>query len=162
MNSADVEMDTCDDYMADDEQEQEGQEQTEDYLQENRNVRELAMLRREIETLVQRGICPPATWYEHRYSNLQTYAELGWASMAHRFQHTDRYIMDTSMNILNNLEDLMEEFHQKRYFHLRNYQHLVDDIHNLWNYYKITYIGNESDPDVGDLIVGLTHMMSHL
>jgi hypothetical protein len=152
-------MDTRDDYMADDEQEQ---EQEQEHTEESRNVRELTMLRREIETILERGICPPAAWYEHRYHNLETYAELGWSSMAHRFQRIDRYIQDTSMNILNNLEDLIEEFHRKRHFHLRHYQHLLDDIQNLWNYYKMTYIGNETDPDVGDLIVDLTHMMSNL
>ena len=44
----------------------------------------------------------------------------------------------------------------------RQKQHCIHDIQNLWNYYKSTYIGDESDPDVGDLIVGLTHMMANL
>ena len=155
MNPVDVEMD----YMADDEQEQ---SQTEDHLQENSNVRELEMLRREIDQLQVQGISPPATWYERRYINLQTYSELGWSSMAHRFHRIDRYIQDTSMNILNNLEELLDEYHHKQYFNLRHYQHLIHDIQHLWTYYRSTYLGTESDPDVGDLIVGLTHMMSHL
>ena len=120
------------------------------------------MLRREIDALMERGISPPPHWYEHRYQNLQTYSELGWLSTAQRFHRLDRYIHDTAMNILNNLEDLMESYHRKQYFNLRHYQHLIHDIQNLWNYYKSTYIGDESDPDVGDLIVGLTHMMANL
>lgn len=152
----DVEMD----YMADTEEDQ-SQAQAQD-LQENPNVRELDMLRREIDQLQAQGISPPASWYEHRYQNLQTYSELGWSSMAHRFHRIDRYIQNTSMNILNNIEDLMETYHRRQHFNLRNYQHLIHDIQDLWNYYKDTYIGTESDPDVGDLIVGLTHMMSHL
>lgn len=160
MNSTDVEMDTHDEYMADDEQEQEQPEEQDP--QESANVRELAMLRREIDTLMERGISPPTHWYEHRYQNLQTYSELGWSSTAQRFHRLDRYIHDTAMNILNNLEDLMESYHRKQYFNLRHYQHLIHDIQNLWNYYKSSYIGDESDPDVGDLIVGLTHMMANL
>ena len=111
---------------------------------------------------MERGISPPTHWYEHRYQNLQTYSELGWSSTAQRFHRLDRYIHDTAMNILNNLEDLMESYHRKQYFNLRHYQHLIHDIQNLWNYYKSSYIGDESDPDVGDLIVGLTHMMANL
>lgn len=152
MNPNNVEMD----YMADDEQEQEQD------AHESANVRELAMLRREIDTLMEREISPPALWYEHRYHNLQIYSELGWSSMAHRFHRLDRYIYDTSMNIMNNLEDLMESYYRTQCFHLRHYQHLIHDIQNLWNYYKSTYIGDETDSDVGDLIVGLTHMMANL
>jgi len=152
----DVEMD----YMADTEEEQ-VQEQTDDHLQCS-NVRELEMLRREIDHLQAQGISPPVAWYEQRYLNLQTYSELGWSCMAHSFYRIDSYIHNTSLNILNNLEDLMEEHHRNQYFNLCNYQHLIRAIWDLWTYYKTTYIGSESDPDVGDLIVGLTHLMSHL
>jgi hypothetical protein len=156
---ADIEMHSQDDqYMADDEYDN----HTEDHLQKNTNVRELEMLCREIDHLMAQGISPPESWYEKRYINLQVYSELGWSSMAYRFQRMDRYIENTSMNIMNNLEDLLEEYHQKGHFHLRHYQHAVHDIQDLWNYYKTTYIGDESDPDVGDLIAGLTHMMSNL
>lgn len=156
----DIEMESH--YMADDEEEQEHTHNTEPHFTKNSNVRELEMLCREIDHIMANGISPPEAWYERRYENLQTYSELGWTSMAQRFHHIDHYIQNTSMNILNNLEDLMEEYHNKQFFHLRNYQHLLHDIGELWTYYQTTYIGNESDPDVGELIVGLTHMMRHL
>ena len=143
-------------YMADDEQD------TEEHLEKNSNVRELETLREEIDAIMEQGLSPPHAWYQKRYNNIQIYSELGWSSMAYRFQRMDRYIQNTAINIMNNIEDLLEEFHQKQHFNLRYYQHMVHDIEDLWTYYKTTYIGDESDPEVGDLIVGLSHMMSNL
>ncbi len=142
--------------MADDEQD------TQDHLEKNSNVQELEHLREEIDSMMNNGMSPPATWYERRYHNIQIYSELGWTHMASRFDGIDRYIHATAMNIMNNIEDLLEDFHRKGHFHLRHYQYMIHDIENLWNYYKTTYIGNESDPEVGDLIIGLTHMLSNL
>ena len=131
-------------------------------VEKNENVRELERLREEIDQLQAQGISPPLTWYEERFHHLVTYSELGWASMAERFHGLDRYIENTSLNILHNLEDLVESFYQNGHFNLRHYQHLLHDIETLWNYYQTTYLGEESDPEVGDLIVGLTHLMRNL
>lgn len=152
----DIEMQEQEQYMADDE------EEAEQHLEKNSNVQELESLREEIDSIMEQGLSPPHAWYQKRYINIQIYSELGWSSMAYRFQRTDRYIQNTAINIMNNIDDLCEEFHQKQHFNLRYYQHMVHDIEDLWNYYKTTYIGDESDPDVGDLIVGLTHMMTNL
>ena len=153
---ADVEED-----MQDVQYQQEQQEQLQ-HLEKNNNVRELEQLREEIDSIMANGISPPEAWYQKRYINIQIYSELGWTHMAQRFDGIDRYIHNTAMNIMNNIEDRLEEFHQKGHFHLRYYHHLIHDIEELWNYYKTTYIGEESDPEVGDLIVGLTHMLSNL
>jgi hypothetical protein len=150
----DIEMENH--YMGDDERD------TQEHLEKNSNVRELEQLREEIDSIMANGISPPEAWYQKRYINIQIYSELGWSHMAQRFDRIDRYIHNTAMNIMNNIEDLLEGFHRKGHFQLRYYQHLIHDIETLWNYYKTTYIGNESDPDVGDLIVGLTHMLSNL
>jgi hypothetical protein len=150
----DIEME--DQYMGDDERD------TQEHLEKNSNVRELEQLREEINSIMTNGISPPEAWYQKRYINIQIYSELGWSHMAQRFDGIDRYIHNTAMNIMNNIEDLLEDFHRKGHFHLRHYQYMIHDIETLWNYYKTTYIGNESDPDVGDLIVGLTHMLSNL
>ena len=152
-STEDIEMQ--EDYIADDEGETE-------HLEKTSNVHELESLRDEIDAMMEQGLSPPHAWYQKRYNNIQIYSELEWSSMAYRFQQTDRYIQNTALNIMNNIEDLLEEFHQAHHFNLKYYQHMVHDIEDLWTYYKTNYIGDESDLEVVDLIVGLTHMMSNL
>lgn len=129
---------------------------------ENSNVQELRRLLREIDHIMEQGISPPASWYEKRYKQIEIYAELGWMQMARRFENCDGYLYNASLNTMNRLEDRMDEYHRKGYFDLQEYQYLLSDIDAIWNYYTTKYIGNESDPDVGDLIVGLTHLMNKL
>jgi hypothetical protein len=130
------------------------------YASKSKNVRELEMLRHEIDNILGNDIEPPHSWYETRYNHIEIYSELGWLSLAHRFYQKDHYMHDSAQNVIHNLEVLQKQFHQTRQFHLPYYQHLIHDIENIWNYYQDKYIGDESDPDIGDLIVGLTYISS--
>jgi hypothetical protein len=157
-------MDSSEDYMGDDEADffVPPEQESMNIEQPNHNVRELEMLRREIDFIMEHGLRPPLSWYEKRIHNIQTYSELGWYQMAERFNNLDHYIHSTALNILNNIEEQLEHYRHEEIFHLRHYQHMIHDIEEVWKYYQTTYIGNESDPDVGDLIVGLTHLMHNM
>ena len=136
-------------YMADDEA---------DANKESKNVKELRELRREIDRIVAEGLCPSEEWYEARRCTIETYSELDWSGLVDRFDEHDLYMHSTALNIMYSIQVLLEEYDQMGHFDLRNFQHLIHDIHNIWTYFKDKYIGEETDTDVCDLIVGLSHI----
>ena len=136
-------------YMADDEA---------DANKESKNIKELRELRREIDRIVAEGLCPPEEWYQTRRCTIVTYSELDWRGLVDRFDEHDLYMHSTALNIMYNIQVLLEEHDQMGHFDLRNFQHLIHDIHNIWTHFKNKYIGEETDTDVCDLIVGLSHI----
>ena len=147
MQAENIEMNQ--EYMADDES---------DENTENKNLKELRKQRREIDKIMEEGIVLYETWYLIRCRTIQTYSELDWSGLVERFREHDRYMCDTASNILYNIQELLHEYTHKRHFDLRNYQHLIHDIENIWIHFTDKYIGEEKNIDVCELIVGLSHM----
>jgi hypothetical protein len=126
---------------------------------EESNWDKLQKLCHEIEQIIINMTDPPLSWYLERYDMILIYSRLEWSAFAKHCGEYDNYIVDTSLIIIDNIEYLLDEFHQTGKFHLRFYQIMLQDINNLWRYYTETYIGEERDPDIGDLIMSLTHKL---
>jgi len=154
-----MDIEISDNYMGDDECENVPEAVQ---LEKNDNLKELEVLRQEIDFMIQQGIDPPKDWYRIRHNNIQIYSGLGWSAFAKRFDNIDYHLQNTALNIMNNIEDLLEEFDDHGYFNLRYYQHLIHDIENMWHYYTTTYIGDETDLQVSDLIIDLSHILSKM
>ena len=67
----------------------------------------------------------------------------------------DEYINETAAHILELIGDLVEERGVKREFNLAKYYRAILNIKELWAYYKDSYMGDESDTNIVDLIEGL-------
>ena len=101
------------------------------------------------------GIKPTDDWYNKRFHYINTYASINWSDLSSRFNNKDEYINETAAHILELIADLVEERSVKREFNLAKYYRAILNIKELWAYYKDSYMGDESDTNVVDLIEGL-------
>ena len=125
------------------------------HLDQLDNEEQLNLILREINHIMWHGIKPTDDWYNERFHYINTYASINWSDLSSRFDNKDDYINETAAHILELIADLVEERSVKREFNLAKYYRAILNIKELWAYYKDSYMGDESDTNVVDLIEGL-------
>lgn len=119
------------------------------------NAKILDQLRQEIEHIMSHNLSPNEGWYDERYQYIALYSKIDWQGMMTKFQNKDKYIYETARYIMRHLEELVDERGTKPNFNLQTYYRVIHDIQNLWYYYSQTYLGDETDESVIDLIQGM-------
>jgi hypothetical protein len=122
------------------------------------NAKQLDILHREVAYIIRNGINPVDEWYDDRFEYIIKYSQLNWNELAERFNDRDKYIYDTSIEIIKLINRLVEERATKRYFYIPTYHTMIYHIKNCWDYYNNTYICGETDIDVVDLVEGMTFL----
>ena len=116
------------------------------HLDQLDNEEQLNLILREINHIM---------WHNERFHYINTYASINWSDLSSRFDNKDEYINETAAHILELIGDLVEERGVKREFNLAKYYRAILNIKELWAYYKDSYMGDESDTNIVDLIEGL-------
>ena len=122
------------------------------------NVKQLEILHREASYITIKGIKPVEDWYDNRFEYISKYSELSWSELMERFKSKDKYIYDTSMQIIQLINRLFEERSTNRLFNIPTYHTMILYVKNIWEYYNSTYVCGESDIDMVDLIEGMTFL----
>lgn len=128
------------------------------HIAEYDNAKQLELLKREINHIVIHNITPSEGWFDERFKYVHTYSKLDWADLAQRFHSRDSYIYGNAMGIIHSLSEIMEEYSMRPNFHLTTYYNAITLIYQVWNYYHRTYMGDETDDDVVDLIEKIRFM----
>jgi hypothetical protein len=128
------------------------------HIKDFSNEKQLDLLRREVGHIVDHGLFPSEEWYDKRFEHINMYSQLTWIETANRFHNKDQYIHDTSLQTMGLLDELIEERGTRPNFNILTYHRVINNIYNIWNYYSQTYMGNEDDPDMMDLIEGMTFL----
>jgi hypothetical protein len=123
------------------------------------NLKRLKLLRREIQFIVKHRIQPTIEWYEERAHYIYEYETIDWIHLEIRFNQKDSKMHYTAANIIELLELLTQELATSATFTLQAYYKLIEEIHHIWTHYHTTYMGNEDDMSVVELIEDLTHLM---
>ena len=119
------------------------------------NLTQLDILNREVAYIATNGIKPLDMWFDDRFEYIYLYSQLAWNDLAERFKNKDKYIYDTSMQIIQLITRLLQERSVKRQFYVPTYHTMICYIKNVWEYYNTNYIGGEADSDVVDLVEGM-------
>ena len=119
------------------------------------NLTQLDILNREVAYIATNGIKPLDMWFDDRFEYIYLYSQLAWNELAERFKNKDKYIYDTSMQIIQLITRLLQERSVKRQFYVPTYHTMICHIKNVWEYYNTNYIGGEADSDVVDLVEGM-------
>lgn len=122
------------------------------------NLTQLLLLKSEIDHIVSHNCLPKEDWYNERIKYIRIYSQLNWNDLIQTFYGKDNYMFQMSMKIKNTCEVLLEEASTKPIFNLQLYYNLIHDIHSIWHHYFMKYMGEETDPDMIDLISNMTHM----
>jgi len=56
------------------------------------------------------------------------------------------------------IQEIMDEWAVSPVFNLSTYYQLVYNMENLINVYQTLYVGNETDEDMADLILGISQL----
>lgn len=129
-----------------------------DHIDEYDNVKQLALLKMEINHFMIHGITPHDEWFDERYKFIDTYSKLNWSDIAKKYHNRDEYMHDAAIFIIHCLDELVEERATKPTFNLRTYYNVIHAINSIWKYFKETYLTDEEDEDIDDLIIGLTNL----
>jgi hypothetical protein len=129
-----------------------------EHLQEFGNEKQLELLRKEIDHIMAHALIPSEGWYDDRFDYIAKYSQLDWKGLASRFYEKDEFMHNNACYLIELLKEIIEDRCVKPTFNLETYHLLIHNIHNIWNYYKDVYMGDETDADVLDLIEGLTFM----
>lgn len=124
-------------------------------LQRYDNEKQLNLLRKEIGHIYVHGITPSEGWYDDRFKNIYDYSKLGWSDLANRFHQKDEFICNTAIQIAREINELLEERSIRPNFPLLTYYNMINNIYNIWHYYKKVFVGDEDDASVIDLIEGM-------
>ena len=122
------------------------------------NLTQLTLLREEIQAILHHQVQPSSSWYTQRIRQIYTYAELNWNGFAADFEGKNAMLHRTALHIQGRLAYLMTEWSCGPDFSLTHYAALLNEIAALWTTYHATYVGNETDEDVLDIIQSMTHM----
>ena len=122
------------------------------------NLTQLDILNREVAYITINGINPCDDWFDDRFEYIYIYSQLSWDDLAGRFKCKDKYIYDTSMQIIQLIGRLKEERSIKKQFYIPTYHTMIFHVKNVWEYYNKNYICGESDIDVVDLVEGMTFL----
>lgn len=110
------------------------------------NETQLSLLFQELKFI---NLRPSPEWFQQRYRIIHVYSELSWAQLAKKYQHRDYYICQTAQVIFAHCAQLVDEWQTKPEFNLKTYAELIEEIYDIWNYYKSTY--NEEEEEMDDL-----------
>ena len=95
------------------------------------NAKQLDILHREVAYIIRNGINPVDEWYDDRFEYIIKYSQLNWNELAKRFNDRDKYIYDTSVEIIKLINRLIEERATKRYFYIPTYHTMIYHIKNV-------------------------------
>ena len=129
-----------------------------DHIDEYDNLKQLTLLKMEINHFMIHGITPHDEWFDERYKFIDTYSKLNWSDIAKKYHNKDQYMHGAAIFIIRCLDELIEERATKPTFNMRTYYNLIHTITSIWKYFKETYLTDEEDEDVDDLIIGLTNL----
>lgn len=119
------------------------------------NLKQLDILNREVSYITTNGIKPLDEWFDDRFEYIYVYSQLSWDDLAGRFKNKDKYIYDTSMQIIELITRLSQERSIKRQFYVPTYHTMICHIKNVWEYYNKNYICGEPDIDIVNLVEGI-------
>ena len=119
------------------------------------NLKQLDILHREVAYITRNSIKPADEWYDDRFEYIVKYSQLNWNELVQRFNYKDKYIYDTSLEIIQLLQRLIQERATTRYFYIPTYHTMLYNVKNCWEYYNDKYVCGESDTDVVDLVEGM-------
>lgn len=127
------------------------------------NMTQLQMLNQEIQHIMEHGVQPPQEWFEMRFQKVYQYSELDWIKIVKQFQGKDTsneatYIMETCHTIVLMIQTIIDEWAVSPVFNLSTYYQLINDMENLITVYRTIYIGDETDEDMADLILGISQL----
>jgi hypothetical protein len=122
------------------------------------NLEQLHSLQAELTHFVEHGVDPEEEWYTIRYSYIELYSHLRWNDFAESFKDKDDYLYEYSLAIHIMLGELIHEYSTRPTFTFELYCSIINSIAEVWEYYNKTYMGDEDDLDIVDLIESLTFM----
>lgn len=122
------------------------------------NMTQLQMLNQEIQHIMDHGIQPPQEWFEMRFQKVYQYSELNWMKLVHQFQGKDAYVTETCHTIVIMIQEIIDEWAVSPIFNLSTYYQLMYDMENLVTVYQTQYVGNGTDEDMADLILGMANL----
>lgn len=122
------------------------------------NLEQLHALQTELTHFVEHGIDPEDEWYISRYYFIELYSTLKWNDFGNSFKDRDDYLYEYSLAIHMMLGELIHEYSTRPTFTFELYCSAINSIAEVWEYYSKTYMGDEEDLDIVDLIESLTFM----
>ena len=129
-----------------------------EHLEEYDNVKQLQILKKEINHYTIHGVTPSEGWFDERFRHIDTYSKLDWIELAQRFKDEDKYMHDSAHYIRFLLDELIDERATKPTFNLTQYNQLLHIISNVWEHYVHAYLDDNTDADIDDLLVGITNL----
>ena len=78
------------------------------------NEKQLDILLQEIGHIMSHGLIPSDDWFNERFQHIYQYSQLGWLSLANRFQNKDVYLYDTATYIIKLVGELVEEVPEEK------------------------------------------------
>jgi hypothetical protein len=116
------------------------------HLQSYDNETQLSLLFNELKTLT---VAPSHEWFQSRYRVIHDYSELNWYQLAKKFEHRDYYMCQTAQVIFALCAQLVDEWQTRPQFNLKTYAELIEEVYDIWNYYRDNY--NMDEEEIDDL-----------
>lgn len=129
-----------------------------EHIDELENFPQLVLLKQESSHLTIHGIMPSVEWFHARFRHILLYQSIDWQDLARQFEHKHNQIYTLSVTIYQILQYIINEYETKETYNLHAYNQVLHHIHDVWTIYSTTYIGDETDMDIVDLIAGMMHM----
>lgn len=129
-----------------------------EHLDELDNFPQLVLLKEESTHLQHHGLMPSVDWFHARFRYILLYQSINWQDLAREFEHKHAMIHTSSTTIYQILNYIHNEYETNETFNLTLYNQLLHLIHDVWITYSTTYMGDETDMDIVDLIAGMMHM----
>lgn len=129
-----------------------------EHLDEMDNLSQLILLKQESSHILIHGLMPSASWFHARFRNILLYQSIDWKDMAAQFENKNHQIYTSSTTIYMIINHILKEYETKETYDLTVYSQLLHLIHDLWVTYSTTYMGEETDLDIIDLVAGMMHM----
>ena len=129
-----------------------------EHIDELDNLPQLILLKEECLHIITHGLMPSEEWFHARFRNILLYQSIDWQDMAHQFDNKNDQIYTSSLTIHQIINHIIKEYETKATYDLTLYNQLLHLIHDLWIAYSTTYIGDETDFDIVDLVAGMMHM----
>lgn len=129
-----------------------------EHIDELDNLPQLILLKQESSHILSHGLMPSEAWFHARFRNILLYQSIEWQEMARQFETKHTQIHTSSNTIYAMITHIVKEYETKATYDLNVYNQLLHLIHELWITYSTTYIGEETDMDIVDLVAGMMHM----
>jgi hypothetical protein len=129
-----------------------------EHLDELDNLSQLILLKQESSHIVDHGLMPSTEWFHARFRHILMYQSIEWRDLAQQFEHKNNQIYTASTTIHQILTYILNEYETKETYNMNAYNQLLHLIHDVWISYSTTYMGDETDMDIVDLVAGMMHM----